>query len=281
MDGHLRLECRSEGTNGSQGASPSLHAVRYSAYYFGSFRVTLDGNNISELGRRNRAALLLKWFLLNPARRVSAEDLCALFWPDRRKESAINNLHVSLNHLRRILEPGISRGSSSSFIRRGQRNYYWFDPVNLWWTDVLEVRSLCAAARDAELNGETVKAISLYSQAADYYRLTFLPEDVYEDAFSSYRQEHELAHVQCLNHLMQLHLRSSQLPKALSFAMDILCMDPYSCDAVKTIVEVYALQGNIAGAIRQLDNFFRTLKNDMGLAPDNELLELRDSLARN
>lgn len=222
--------------------------------------------------------LLLKWFLLNPAQRISADELCTLFWPGRRKKSAINNLHVNLNYLRRVLEPSLPSGGSSKFIHRSQQNHYWFEPMDLWWTDIVEVQTISSAARDADRSGSTYSAISLYDQAAGYYRLTFLPEDVYQDAFAPYRQKQDIAHAQCLNRLMQLHLRTCQLPKALACAMDLMHIDPYNGDAVKTIVQVHKRQGNITGAIRQLDHFFQTLEDDMQIAPDSELLALRESL---
>jgi DNA-binding SARP family transcriptional activator len=279
MNGYLNRENGNGEINLSRRALPSQCAARYTASFFGPFRVALDDNQlIGELSRRNRAALLLKWFLLNPARRVSPENLCALFWLGRRKESAINNLHVNLNHLRRVLEPELPPGCPSTFIHRSQNNYYWFDPRDLWWADIDEVRTLFAVAEDADRRGETTRAIALYDRAVDYYRLTFLPEDIYEDAFASYRQEHDLAYAQCLNRLMQLRLRASHLTKALSCAMDMMCIDPYNRDAMKTIIKVHARQGNIVGAICQLDNFLRTLKHDMGIAPDSELLALRKSL---
>jgi hypothetical protein len=40
--------------------------------------------------------------------------------------------------------------------------------------------------------------------------------------------------------------------------MDAMCIDPYNCDAVETIVNVHARLGNIVGAVRQLDHFFQT-----------------------
>lgn len=250
----------------------------YTASFFGTFQVKLNSHLVTDLDRRNRAMQLLKFFLLNPEQRISKEDLCLLFWPDRPKESAVNNLHVNMNHLRRVLEPWLPPGHSSTFIRRGQPNYYWFEPSNLWWTDILEVQGLTEGARRADQRGETAQAISLYSQAADYYRLAFLPEDVYEDAFAPHRQEHDLAQVHCLNRLMQLYLCVSQLPKALSCAVDVMSIDPYNSDAVKTMVKVHMRQGNIASAVRQLDDFFHTFEHDMGVEPDNELLALRDSL---
>jgi DNA-binding SARP family transcriptional activator len=253
---------------------PTRSSARYTASFFGAFRVTIDNQVIGDQTRRNRSILLLKWFLLNPGRQIGTDELCALFWPGRRKESAVNNLQVSLNHLRRVLDPRIRTRGSSTFIRRsGRYNYYRFDHRDLWWTDAWDVRDLSVAARNADRHGEQNSALSLYEQVADYCRLSFLPEDVYEDIFAPYRQEHDLANVQCLNHLMQLRLQTSQLPKA-----ELLRIDPYSRDAVKTIVEVRAQQGDIAGAVRQLDDFFHTLECDMGIAPGKELINLRNSL---
>lgn len=259
----------------------SKRNARYKASFFGPFRITLDNQPLGEpTWRRNKARELLKWFLLNPAEPFSGEQLHTLFWPDRSKAGAASNLHVTLHYLRHVLEPGLSASRPSKFIRRNRHKYYWFDLNDLWWTDVLEVQVLSTAAEEAERRGETARAIVLYNQLITYYRLTFLPEDVYEDIFTHYRRQHDFAHTQSLNRLMRLYLRASQLPDALSCALHVLSVDPYSEDAVKTIVHVYLRQGNVTGAVRQLDDFLHTLKDDLGLAPDNELLTLRSSILR-
>lgn len=258
--------------------SPFGRTAQYTAWFFGPFRVILDGRPRSGSGQRKNVMQLLKWFLLNPAQSVSRDDLCAMFWPGHEKESAIKCLHVSLHYLRQLLEPESSAGTQSTFICRNRDNYYWFDCRDLWWTDVLEVRSLFAAAMDADRKEEDARAISLYVQLLGYYRLTFLPEDIYEDAFASYRHEHDIAYARSLNRLMRLYLRSGQLASALSCALDAAGTDPYSHEAVKTIVQVHARQGDIAGAVGQLDDFFRTLERDMGTTPDDELVALRGAL---
>src|SRR5205807_3970182 len=117
--------------------------ARYTASFFGSFRVTIDDQLIGDQNRRKRSIHLLKWFLLNPGRQISTDELCTLFWPGRGKESAVNNLQVNLNHLRRVLEPRIRTRGASTFIHRsGKYNYYRFDHRDLWWTDAWDVRDL-------------------------------------------------------------------------------------------------------------------------------------------
>jgi len=251
----------------------------YEASFFGPFRITLDGQPLREPARRrNRARTLLKWFLLNPAEPFSGEQLCGLLWPDRTPESAANSLHVTLHYLRHVLEPALTPRGPSTFIRRTRHKCYWFDLKDLWWTDVLEVQVLDTAAKEAERRGESAGAIALYNQLIAYYRQTFLPEDVYEDVFTPYRRQHDFAHARSLTCLMRLYLEASQLPNALSYALQLLSVDPYSEDAVKTIVHVYLRQGNPTAAIHQLDDFLHTLKHDLGLAPANELLTLRNTI---
>jgi DNA-binding SARP family transcriptional activator len=60
--------------------------------------------------------------------------------------------------------------------------------------------------------------------------------------------------------------------------MQVLFIDPYREDAVKTIVHVYLRQGNFTAAIRQLDDFLDALRQDGSPAPNHELLTLRSNI---
>lgn len=254
-------------------------AARYQASFFGPFRITLNGNPLGEpTWRRNRARTLLKWFLINPSTSFSEEQLCAYFWPDRCRQKASNNLHVTLHYLRHVLEPGLPPRGLSTFVRRNANKHYWFDPQGLWWTDVSEVRDLLAAARLAKRRGDVAQAIRLYERCVSYYQLTFLPEELYEDVFSTHRFEHDTAHADSLNELMHLYLCAGQLPNALSCATQLLAIDPSCENAVKSIVHVYLRQGNVSGALRQLDDFLAGQARQGGATMGSELLTLRSNI---
>jgi DNA-binding SARP family transcriptional activator len=260
---------------------PSFSHARYKAYLFGQFRIMRDEQPLGEQNwRRNKAKMLLKWFLLNPGELFSGEQLSKLFWPDITKGAAASNLHVTLHYLRHILEPELAPGCVSTFIRRNRHNYYWFELNNTWWADVYDIQHLSASAKEAERNKETFRAIALYCQLISHYRQGFLPEDVYEDLFSSYRRQHDYAYVQSLEHMMQLYLQESQLDDALSCALHILSLDPYSESAIKTMVHVYLRQGNTTSAIRQLDDFQHFLKQELGIEPGEEIRTLRKRILK-
>lgn len=255
--------------------------ARYKAFFFGPFRTARDEQPLGEPNwRRNKAKALLKWFLLNSGDLFSIEQLSKLFWPESTEKVAINNLHVTLHYLRHVLEPDLAHGEPSSFIRRNRHNYYWFDLRGIWWSDVSEVKYLSALAKEAERAGDLAQTIELSKRLLAYYSLGFLPEDIYEDVFAPYRRQHEYAYIRLLEHLLQLYIRVEQPDEALSCALYLLSVDPYNEDAVKAMVHVYLRQGNITGALRQIDDFQRSLKEDLGIEPEKEVLTLRETILR-
>src|SRR5579875_985292 len=226
----------------------------------------------------NKAKMLLKWFLLNSGDLFSVEQLGNLLWPNVSMKTAVANLHVTIHYLRHVLEPELPPSHSSTFIRRNRHNYYWFEFNDVWWTDVLDIQYLSTLRKEAERSGDISRAIALSNQLVSYYSLEFLPEDIYEDIFLPYRRQHDYAYTQLLEHLMQLYTQTNQFGDALSCALRILAVDPYNENAVKTMVHTYVLQGNTISALRQLDDFQRFLKEDMGIEPGKEILALRNTI---
>lgn len=260
---------------------PSYAFARYKAYFFGPFHVEINGQALKEATwRRNKARTLLKWFLLNPGDLFSMEQLSKLFWPGASKKVAASNLHVTLHYLRHVLEPELAPGSPSTFIRRNRHNYYWFDTHGLWWTDVFDVQYLTNAVQEAERTKAHGRTLALSDQLLAYYDQAFLPEDIYEDIFSPYRRQHDYAHAQLLERSMQLCIYAGRGEDALACALRVLAKDPYNEDAVKMLVQGYVQQGNTTGALRQLDDFRESLKDDLGIEPGTELLSLRSRILR-
>jgi DNA-binding SARP family transcriptional activator len=261
--------------------SPFGLGAKYQAWFFGPYRVLLDGRPLADpTWRRASVRTLLKWFLLNPGEPFKAAELCELLWPGQNQESSSNKMHVTLHYLRRLLEPGLPSRQASTFIRSDQRGHYWFDLSDCWWTDVLEVEWLSNAAGAAQERGDDRAAITLYTRLLDHYERTFLLEDIYDDAFASFRSAHEFRNDEVLHRLLRLNLDAGLGHEALSYALTILDRDPYSEDAVKAIAEIYLRQGNITAAIMRLDEFLRTVERDLGIMPSRDLINLRETICR-
>ena len=260
---------------------PLLPDMRYKAYLFGPFRVMRDGQLLGEpIWRRNKAKTLLKLFLLNPGKFFSVDQLSKLCWSDVEQVAAAKNLHVTMHYLRHLLEPGLAPGQRSTFIRRNRHNFYWFDLNGSWWVDTFDIERLSKSAKEAELCGNFTAAIAHYHKLINYHNLGFLPEEVYEDTFSAYRRQYDYTYAQILEKVMQLCIQVNMFDDVLTYAFQALSLDPYCEAAVKAIANVYLQGGNVASAIHMLDSFQDLLKQDLRMAPSEEICALRENILR-
>ncbi len=253
----------------------------YRAYFFGPFRVIHDSQALGEpVWRRNKAKGLLKWLLLNPGRLFSAAQLIEVFWPGVASVSGSRNLHVTINYLRHLLEPDLLSRQESRFLRRNKNNFYWFETDKCWWADIFALQQHQAAAKEAELCGDTKELIVQYREIVQYCKLGFLSEDAYEDTFSIYRRQYDYLYMQTLENLIHLCSKLCLFDEVFAYAHQALLVDPYCELAIKAIVNAYLQQGNTVGALRRLDDFQRLLKSDLGTGLRGDLLSLRRRLLK-
>ncbi|HWS84398.1 MAG TPA: BTAD domain-containing putative transcriptional regulator [Ktedonobacteraceae bacterium] len=257
---------------------PDTSTIRYRAYFFGPFRLFLDDQPLGEPWRRNKAKSLLKWFLLNPGKFYSAEQLIDLFWADFPPDAAMLNLHVSMHHLRHVLEPSMTSHQKSSFLHRTKHNFYWFELDPSWWVDVISISHLYATAREFDQRGEYDKAVSGYRQIVTHCGRGFLPEDIYEKAFTPYLRQYECAYMAALEQLIHIAVYQHAFNEVLMYSHCVLALDPYCESAMSAVVNAYLQQGNVAGAICKLNDFLRLLKQDLNIGPSQDLLLLREKL---
>jgi DNA-binding SARP family transcriptional activator len=255
------------------------HQAAYRGYLFGPFRLFHQEEPMGEmLQRRNKARILLKWFLLNPGKLGSADEFIDLFWPEISPEKAIGNFYVTMHYLRHILEPGLQARQESAFIHRKPNNFYWFQMDEHWWTDTSDVEMLFQRAREQDVRGDDHRALYYYRQIANYCNRGFLPEDECADWLLPYRRRYKHVHLQALTRLIQLYTQRDELEEMLEYAYQTLLIDPYNEIATVVIVNAHLQQGNVSVAQRKLDAFWSSLQRDLGLRPNKELYTLRERI---
>ena len=228
--------------------------------------------------RRNKARMILKWFLLNPGKLGSADEFIDLFWPEIPLDKALGNFHVTMHYLRHMLEPTLGARQESSFIHRKPNNFYWFTMDENWWIDTGDVEMLLERAREYDLRGDYRKAAYYYRKTAQYYSQGFLPEDESEGWLLPYRNRHKHAYSQVLMRLIQLYTQWNELEEVLEYAYQSMLSDPYSELAIRVIVDVHLQQGNVSIAQRRLESFWNSLYSDLGLRPNKEFHILRERI---
>ena len=263
----------------SSSPHPHERSARYRAYFFGPFRVFCGQQSSGEIVlHRSKARKLLKLFLLNPGKLFPIDQLCTFCWPAAEEAKALGSLHVTIHDVRHGLEPDLLSHQRSTFIRRNTHNCYWFDPCDLWWSDVFEVQRMHLVAKEAEALEDAATALACYRTLLDYYRAGFLPEDMYEDLFTSYRNQYTYAHTYVLERSMQLASQLRLTDEVMTYVLQALSIDPYNETAMREMINELLLQGNTAGAIHQLSAFQAVLRQDLNASLGPTLLSLRKKL---
>lgn len=255
------------------------YGAAYRAYLFGPFRLFCGEQSVGELmQRRNKARMILKWFLLNPGKLGSADEFIELFWPEFPPEKALGNFHVTMHYLRHMLEPALTARQESTFIHRKPNNFYWFQMDEHWWMDTSDLEMLLERARECDLHGDDRRAAYYYRKVASYCQLGFLPEDEGESWLRPYRTRYKHLYSQVLMRLIQIHTHWNEVEDILEYAYQSMLHDPYNETAIRAIIEVHLQQGNVALAQRRLDSFWLSLHKNLGLRPDKELYVLRERI---
>ena len=124
----------------------------------GGFRVSVGDRTVPENAwRLRKAASLIKLLALAPGHRMHRERVMDLLWPELEASKVANNLHNSLHHARRILEPTPEAASRYLSLRGEQLVLY---PEGDLWVDVEAFQEAASVARQA---GE----LSVYKMAID------------------------------------------------------------------------------------------------------------------
>ncbi len=249
----------------------------YRAYMFGPFRVFRGDDALGQRSqRREKAQLLLKWFLLNPGQPRSIDELIELAFPAAAPDKAASSFHVAMHCLRRMLEPDLRPGEESSYIRRSSNNFYRFEADDEWWTDTAEVDRLFDQGRQSDNRGDAQRACFYYGQVVGHMNRRLLEDDSPEQHWlTPYRRRYQALQREALLRLVQIHGERGQIDESLEYAHQMLIDDPYNELAVITIVEADLAHGRLAHARHWISTFLESLTRDLGVAPSHDLLTLR------
>jgi DNA-binding SARP family transcriptional activator len=251
----------------------------YRAYLFGQFRVFRENLCIGEqIQRRSKAGTLLKWFLLNPGRPVSADEFLDLFWPEISAETALGNLHVTMHHLRHLLQPELRARQKSRFIHRQSNNFYWFEMSKAWWSDSVEIQQLFDTACLFDQADSSNKASFYYRKVISTCHPGLLEEDASEEWLAPYRRNFRQIHVQALQRMIQISMQKDELEEVMEYAYQALAIDPYCEPAIKAIINVYLQEGNVILASRKFNDFWNFFQRTLGIEPSRDFYLLRERI---
>jgi len=212
----------------------------------GDFFVAVDGVAVApNLWRRDRAAALVKLLAVTPSHRMHREQVMDLFWPDADSEVAGAALRKAVHFARKALGQNDLLGTSGDTVALAPH------------ADLVIDAEIFEAAASAALKQPTPEGCGA---AADHYRGTLLPDDLYIDWLDVPRAG-----------LMQKHL---DLLRAGKLWQRLIAADPSDEPAQCALMQAALDGGNRAEAIRLFNQLRQSLKMEIGLGPSAQAVAI-------
>lgn len=250
---------------------PERPANEYELRVLGHLELLRDGVVVDDPAlRRERVRALLHYLAANgEARR---DDLCAQIWPELAPSAAANNLRVTVNHIRNLLEPRRDAGAPSFFVPQAG------DLVSLRCGDGLEIDAQRFAARVqqaelADMSGDPGSALERYEQAIAIYRGEYLADAAQQEWGAGQRPELRTKLVSALLRGSELLLGRDQLDRAVSYAERALSAAPTYEPVLRTYVLARERRDGHAAARDSLQKALRPIE-ETGALPDPETCRL-------
>jgi DNA-binding SARP family transcriptional activator len=230
----------------------------------GGFRASFDGRPV-ELSRvRPRARALLRLLAMHGGQPVHREVLVDALWPEVPTAAANHNLHVALWSLRKLLEPGSTRGQCRLLVRDGDA-YVLALPAG-GYCDVAAVRAALTAAHRARVVADHGALATALRAAVAGYGGDLLPEDGTAEWVVGEREALRRGTSDAGVTLAALELARGDVEGAVSAAERSIAIDRYNDEAWRLLIGGYERDGDLAAARRARASYAQVL-TDLGLDP--------------
>lgn len=234
-------------------------------HLFGSFEMD-HADTSASIGLGAHGRRLFSFLLSFPNRNHRRERLADLFWPELDPERTRNTLNTALWRVRKTLH-GLADGSAVSLVS-GHRDVR----LSLAEEDLVDVHCFTRltgppwAACNAGVKGSLRAAVELY-------RGPYLDGDD-DDWIVEERERYHCLYVRALSNLMRGCAREGHIEEALDYGRRILAVDPLRERVQRDVMLLYVLNGQGAKALHQFERCADLLRNECGVEPIPETLEL-------
>ncbi|HLL02346.1 MAG TPA: BTAD domain-containing putative transcriptional regulator [Myxococcaceae bacterium] len=245
-------------------------------HLFGSPHLTADGKP-QQVVRRKLIALLAYMALSN--RPHGRAELAALLWPDLNEQKGLAVLRSTLWEGSQLL--------GKDWLEADRKTVRIL-PGAGFWADVTRFEQLLEEARSSASRKEPrANVLALLSEAAPLYRGPFL-EGFYlrdADAFDEWRdlqaERLRTRMTEALEQLIQLQSEQGTPTQAISWARQLLAIEPTSEPAHRHLMRLYAQSGQRAKALEQYESCVRLLSEQLAVTPQEETRRLQEAIRAN
>jgi len=235
----------------------------------GALAIEINGHRVDRglPGRQGR--LLVAYVVLNRLRPIRRDELIDVLWPDRPAVATDAALSALLSKLRRLLPAGTLEG------RRELR----LTLPNEAFVDLEVAREAIHRAESALAQRQWHRAWGASQGPLFTARRGFLPDED-ADWIQDVRRELDDLHLRALEAYAHacLGVGGTELAAAERVGRELITRAPYRENGYRRLMQALAITGNTAEALRVYEQLRILLRDELGVAPSNETLQLHARL---
>jgi DNA-binding SARP family transcriptional activator len=267
---------------------PHMSASTYSQgtqivriYLLGQFRIEHYMHDTwqaadSRTWHRRRARALLGCLLSSAGRRLGREQVMEMLWPDLDIGLAANRLNGAVHELRQILEPDISRPSSSRLLRLEHAILTLADNTLIW----VDAEAFEQLLKEAEISTDTQRTEQLLEGASALYQGNYLLEELYSEWATPRRDALQRAWVDLQLRLTQSKVEQGAYVSAIEILDRLRTVDPTNETALQRLMILLTHQNRRGEALQAYRQYTSTLQRDYEGEPLPETTELYETLRK-
>ena len=235
----------------------------------GALAIEINGHRVDRglPGRQGR--LLVAYVVLNRLRPIRRDELIDVLWPDRPAVATDAALSALLSKLRRLLPAGTLEG------RRELR----LTLPNEAFVDLEVAREAIHRAESALAQRQWHRAWGASQGPLFTARRGFLPDED-ADWIQDVRRELDDLYLRALDAYARacLGVGGTELAAAERVGRELITCAPYRENGYRRLMQALAITGNTAEALRVYEQLRILLRDELGVAPSNETLQLHARL---
>ncbi len=212
----------------------------------GHFRIAYGGRPVS--GIHTRQQELLTYLILNRRRQPSRQQIASLLWAESSDRQALTNLRRELHNLRRRLP------QADHFLSIESGDLRWRDGAPF----TCDVYDFEATTKQGHLEA--------LQQAAHLYQGDLLPQ-CYQDWIALERGRLRGMLIDVLKRLTAALEERRGYADAIQHARRLIALEPLEEEAYRTLMRLYALQGDRAAALQAYHTCAAIIGRELGVNP--------------
>jgi DNA-binding SARP family transcriptional activator len=240
----------------------------------GVLKISVDGRRLTDdLGASGR---LFSGYLFACIGRIQRrERLADMFWGQLEPERARAALNTALWRLRKILacEPR-SNGGQNLYSNGAE---IVLEPAEWLIVDVHRFTNTLKDLLDPKSTANANSRPTLLESAIEDYAGPFLDGEDADWILEERERLHSL-YVRAASELLRHYGSSDRLDDAISVARNILAADPFREAIFRSLMVLYVLNGQRAGALRHYERWQALFRSELDIAPMPQTLRLIDDI---